>query len=446
MDELCILSLNCWGLYIVSKQRQLRLKAIADTIKQSTYDIVTLQEVWVQKDFEYIKNINSINLPYAKYYHSGALGSGLVILSKYPIVSTHYYPYTLAGRPLKIFHGDYYVGKGFGSACIDHPIIGIVEVFTTHLHAGYGKSDEYKGHRITESWELTNMIRSSIAQNRHVILTGDFNSRPSSYNYLLLEQHAYMTDSWLQMNPMSLDEQQQQQFTDEFDFIQKLGITCNSSINSWSKYFKKSNFIGDRLDYIFYFQTPQLQCTSSTVTFIDYINDHSKMSYSDHFGVKSIFKLMKKYHHQHRSNDDTGNNNNNMVSPSLLNHPAYTSLNLSTVQEIIHLLQDDQRKIQRNYKRLLGLFIFLVCSTVLLYIIQTVLPYKVYSTSQNTDTIIILWLIPLFIGLLLITCSALAMVCLIVGFIFGFGEFQSMHQFILDLQTLLQEKHFIIEQ
>lgn len=53
----------------MSKQRQLRLKAIADAIKQSTYDIVTLQEVWVQKDFEYIKNTNSTNLPYAKYFY-----------------------------------------------------------------------------------------------------------------------------------------------------------------------------------------------------------------------------------------------------------------------------------------------------------------------------------------------------------------------------------------
>lgn len=253
-----------------------------------------------------------------------------------------------------------------------------------------------------------------------------------------------MTDSWLQMNPVDLNEQQQQQqFTDELDFIQKLGITCNSSINSWSKYFNKSSFTGDRLDYIFYFQTPQLQCISSSVTFIDYINNHLKMSYSDHFGVKSIFNLMKKNdHHPQQQLNDCNNNNNDIVSPSLLNHPACTSLNLSTVQEIIHLLQDDQRKIQQNYKRLLGLFIFLIFSIIILYTIQTVLPYKVYSTSQNTNSIIIIWLLPLFIGLLLISCSALAMVYLIVGFVFGFNEYQSIHQFILDLQTLLQGIQF----
>ncbi|KAI9301343.1 Endonuclease/exonuclease/phosphatase [Cunninghamella echinulata] len=435
MDELCILSLNCWGLYIVSKQRQFRLKAIAEAIHQSAYDIVTLQEVWVQKDFEYIKNINSINLPYAKYFHSGALGSGLVILSKYPIIFTHYHQYTLAGRPLKVFHGDYYVGKGVGSACIEHPIIGTLEVFTTHLHAGYGKLDEYKGHRITESWELANIIRNSIAHNRQVILTGDFNSTPTSHNYLLLKQHAFMVDSWFQMNlDLNLVEPQ---YTDELDFIQKLGITCNSSLNTWSKYHNKSSFTGDRLDYIFYFQTPQLQCISSSVTFIDYINsdnDQLKSSFSDHFGVKSIFKLMQKNdHYQQQLNDYDNNSNNNMIFPSLLNNPTYTLLSLSTVQALIYILQEEHFKIQQNYKQLLSLFIFLLCSIIILYIIQVVLPYKLYSTAN-----IIIWLLPIFTGLLLIACSALAIICLVVGFVFGFGESQSMYQFILDLQTLLQ--------
>lgn len=66
-------------------------------------------------------------------YISGALGSGLAILSRYPIVSTSYFRYTLAGRPLKVFHGDFYVGKGCASACIDHPDAGLIEVFTTHV-------------------------------------------------------------------------------------------------------------------------------------------------------------------------------------------------------------------------------------------------------------------------------------------------------------------------
>lgn len=243
-----------------------------------------------------------------------------------------------------------------------------------------------------------------------------------------------MVDSWFQMNlDLNLVEPQ---YTDELDFIQKLGITCNSSLNTWSKYYNKLSFTGDRLDYIFYFQTPQLQCISSSVTFIDYINsDNSqlKSSFSDHFGVKSIFKLMQKNDHYQQQPNGYDNNNNDMIFPSLLNNPTYTLLSLSTVQALIYILQEEHYKIQQNYKRLLSLFIFLLCSIIILYIIQVVLPYKLYSTTN-----IIIWLLPIFTGLLLIACSALAIICLVVGFVFGFGESQSMYQFILDLQTLLQ--------
>jgi hypothetical protein len=65
---------------------------------------------------------------------SGTLGSGLVLMSRFPILSSAYLKFTLAGRPLKIFQGDYYVGKGCGSVCIDHPDIGLVDVFTTHVN------------------------------------------------------------------------------------------------------------------------------------------------------------------------------------------------------------------------------------------------------------------------------------------------------------------------
>lgn len=64
---------------------------------------------------------------------SGALGSGLAILSRHPIIEQSYFRYTLAGRPLKVFHGDYYVGKGCGSVCINHPDAGFIDIYTTHV-------------------------------------------------------------------------------------------------------------------------------------------------------------------------------------------------------------------------------------------------------------------------------------------------------------------------
>lgn len=104
------------------------------------------------------------------FVNSGALGSGLVILTKFSIISTSYHRFALNGWPLKILHGDYYVGKGVGSALIDHPTLGLLEIFNTHLHAGYGPKDRYKAHRATECWQLASLLRNSAALQRHIIL------------------------------------------------------------------------------------------------------------------------------------------------------------------------------------------------------------------------------------------------------------------------------------
>ncbi|RCI02216.1 phospholipase C type enzyme, partial [Rhizopus stolonifer] len=130
--HLTVLSLNCWGLFVVSKERKFRLQAIADYISQQDYDLVALQEVWMWSDFDTIKETTESVLPYSRYFYSGTLGSGLVLLSRFPIVCSNYVQFTLAGRPLKIFQGDFYVGKGFGSVCVDHPDIGLIDVYTTH--------------------------------------------------------------------------------------------------------------------------------------------------------------------------------------------------------------------------------------------------------------------------------------------------------------------------
>lgn len=67
------------------------------------------------------------------YNRSGTLGSGLAILSRFPILSSFYLKFTLAGKPLKVFQGDFYVGKGCGCVCIDQPEIGLIDVYTTHV-------------------------------------------------------------------------------------------------------------------------------------------------------------------------------------------------------------------------------------------------------------------------------------------------------------------------
>ena len=65
---------------------------------------------------------------------SGALGSGLAIFSRFPIVNVSIHPYALNGHPVDVAAGDWMVGKAAASVLLQHPVLGEVELFNTHVH------------------------------------------------------------------------------------------------------------------------------------------------------------------------------------------------------------------------------------------------------------------------------------------------------------------------
>jgi hypothetical protein len=76
---LSVLTLNVWGLKFISKDRTPRIAAIAEylathseaTAKPGTgFEIVCLQECWVQRDFETIKEACKDVFPYSRYFHT----------------------------------------------------------------------------------------------------------------------------------------------------------------------------------------------------------------------------------------------------------------------------------------------------------------------------------------------------------------------------------------
>jgi len=126
-----IVSLNVWGLWIVAKQRKERIQAIGDWLTSTSrpnsissdaglankdpsasYDVVCLQELWVRSDAEYLRHrAKESGLQYSRYFSSGALGSGLMILSRRPILSSTILAFPLNGNPLHFIQGDWFVGK-----------------------------------------------------------------------------------------------------------------------------------------------------------------------------------------------------------------------------------------------------------------------------------------------------------------------------------------------
>ncbi|CAG8452531.1 10014_t:CDS:2 [Acaulospora morrowiae] len=346
---LTVLSLNCWGLKFISKKREQRMEAIADNLARSDYEIVCLQEVWVYANYELIKNRTKKRFPHSRFYYSGILGGGLVILSRYPIVEFNFHKYRLNGRPIKFVHGDWYVGKGIASAVVDHPVAGLIEIFNTHTHAGYGSKDNdiYLAHRVSQSWEASNLMRISASRGRNVIAAGDFNSEPDTLVYKLVVQHGQMTDAWQSQHPstpgsVSTTSINQQTGLTGFDAnaaIAQKGITCNSPINTWSKRTLKQatrdRDAGSRLDYIFYRKTSRFWCSGSRVVFTEKIPELG-CSYSDHFGVEATFTLV-------------GRDKNAVIPLSIWEQGPYETLkelDSRTLKNMINLFDKDLIRIK----------------------------------------------------------------------------------------------------
>ncbi|KAK9325342.1 Endonuclease/exonuclease/phosphatase [Lipomyces orientalis] len=287
--EFRMLTLNCWGLKYVSKVRQPRMRFIANELSVSDADIVALQECWVASDYEYLRQQTHKRYPYAKYFYSGILaGSGLVILSRFPIESVSMTPYTINGRPSAFFRGDWYVGKGIASAIIRHPSGIAIEVFNTHMHAPYGPGDaSYVCHRTSQAWQIARQIRAAVERGHLAIAVGDFNSKPDSLTYALLTQRAGLQDSWTTMHGSSREHFLAASLTPE-EQITTLGVTCDSLLNTWRA--DRDISEAKRLDYCFH--APHLSTVDSVnVTFIDKLPGLN-VSASDHFGVSIALRIL----------------------------------------------------------------------------------------------------------------------------------------------------------
>ncbi|WWC68740.1 uncharacterized protein I206_102674 [Kwoniella pini CBS 10737] len=252
-----VLSFNVWGLAIISKDRASRIKAIADYVASSKYDIVCLQELWIYKDFEIVREGCRRNLPFSRFFHTGALGSGLAIFTRFPLISAQALPYSLSGSPAQAFAGDFFVKKAAANIVIIHPLLGEIEIWNTHMHAaGEHPPDTRQAHRIAQSWQLANAIKNGAAKGRYILAMGDFNSQPWSIPIGMLKHHANLTDSFASVTHTANMDLPPQPTPEEA--LRSYGMTCDSPLNTYSAGKPIPHNVlekgGKRLDYIFYRQ------------------------------------------------------------------------------------------------------------------------------------------------------------------------------------------------
>ncbi|KAI5957113.1 ISC1 [Candida jiufengensis] len=284
-----LLTFNTWGLKFISKHRKQRLKAIADafanpTTKEEDYDIIALQEIWCEEDWNYLNSICSQRYPYRRNFKSGIIaGPGLAILSKIPIEETFLYRFPINGRSSAFFRGDWYVGKSIAVTIFKshQPNTLPIALLNSHMHAPYGKGDSsYSTHRACQAWDFAKFVRMLKKAGYAVIQVGDLNSKPDSLPYKIFTVEGGLKDSWNVLHPeknpsvaeisgMSLEDQ-----------ITYAGVTCNSRLNTWRT--NRPIWEACRLDYALIDDINVIPIKAK-VQFTNLLPPPLSCSYSDHF-------------------------------------------------------------------------------------------------------------------------------------------------------------------
>jgi sphingomyelin phosphodiesterase 2 len=256
-----IVTLNIWGAPY-ARDHTVRLTAICQKLKQIDPDVICLQEVYLENQRrQIIQNLAGIWQHHC-YFYNGLLGSGLMILSRYPILKNRFYPFRLRGKPEKPHHGDYYAAKGIASTRIKSPT-GEMIVFNTHTHAQYSPHDdnEYAVYTNSNLYEAVCFIQSHDPATPFIIC-GDLNTRPDQLGYDIIMQGTGTVDSFHQLHgehPVTFASTNPYTTSDD---------QC--------------------LDYIL---TKDIQTITINIDFQDH--PVTVPAYSDHYGLVMDFELME---------------------------------------------------------------------------------------------------------------------------------------------------------
>lgn len=280
-----LLTFNTWGLKFVSKFRKERLQAIANKLAQEEYDVVALQEVWVEEDWLYIDRICRDKYPYRRCFSAGIIaGPGLAILLKIPITSTFLYRFPINGRPSAFFRGDWFVGKSIAVTVLDSGASGTppIAILNSHMHAPYAQTGDaaYSTHRACQAWDLAKIVKTLQRAGYAVVQVGDLNSKPGSLPYKLFTLEGGLADSWEVLHGANTVLNDQIALMDPEDQVREGGITCDSRLNTWRAH--RQPWEACRLDYAL-IDSRMIQPVLAGVTFTDLLPSPFSCSFSDHF-------------------------------------------------------------------------------------------------------------------------------------------------------------------
>ncbi len=168
--------MNIHGLPTESGMRK-KMPAIEDLIEG---DVATFQEVFHVRARHELHDVEGHPYVFMPNMHVKLFGSGLATVSEHPIVKTKFMPYGRAAN------WDFFVSKGVQLTQIQHPQLGVVDIYNTHLQASYRNSKQHARVRMRQLAQLVRFIQKHSMPGHTIILCGDFNMHPESPEYAYL--------------------------------------------------------------------------------------------------------------------------------------------------------------------------------------------------------------------------------------------------------------------
>jgi endonuclease/exonuclease/phosphatase family metal-dependent hydrolase len=183
--ELCVVTFNIHDLYWWSDHRAERIPAIAEALAAQRPDVVCLQEGFVGGDVAVIAAaLREVDVEHCVDFPSGAFGSGMWILSRFPIHETFFRKFSRNGSWTDTRGGDWWAGKGVALARLDLGDGQLLDIYDTHLICPLGP--DASAHRRVQVRELAAFVSGATPPNVPALICGDFNSTPGSSEFAYL--------------------------------------------------------------------------------------------------------------------------------------------------------------------------------------------------------------------------------------------------------------------
>jgi sphingomyelin phosphodiesterase 2 len=177
-----LLTMNVAGIPLVHPHWTPRRAELGRDLRAGNYDVVAMQEVWMDGDASELSETSG--LPYfARFQRQIDFGTGLAVLSRWPVLEQKQIWFTCRPSKLRSYDGEAIANKGALLVRLQTPS-GPLDVYDTHLIAEY-RIARYRTLRLTQVFELAEFIAEN-STAAPFVLVGDLNASRDDEAYGVL--------------------------------------------------------------------------------------------------------------------------------------------------------------------------------------------------------------------------------------------------------------------